>query len=61
MALAKLCVQLRNSRRYIYKPNFHAFIVNHNARSGSEKEAKLVAKRLSKIGRLYSFACYTIC
>lgn len=59
MALAKLCVELRKSRRYTYKPNFHAFIVDHKARPGSGKEADLVARRLTEIGTLCSFAFYT--
>jgi len=61
MALAKLCMELRKSRRYTYKPNFHAFIVDHKARPGSGKEANLVARRLSEIGMLCSFAFYTTC
>jgi len=59
MALAKLCVDLKNSRRYTYRPRFHAFIVDHKARPGSGKEAKLVARRLSEIGTLCFFALYT--
>jgi len=59
MALAKLCVELRKSRRYTYKPNFHAFIVDHRARPGSGKEANLVARRLSEIGTLCYFALCT--
>jgi len=54
-----LCVDLKNSRRYTYRPRFHAFIVDHKARPGSGKEAKLVARRLSEIGTLCFFALYT--
>ncbi len=59
MALATLCVELKKSQRYTYKPNFHAFIVNHKSRLGSGKEAKLVARRLYEIGTFCSFALYT--
>lgn len=51
MVLAKLCMSLPSFiNKTLRKPKFHAFIVDHKARLGSQQEAHLVASRLIEMG-----------
>ena len=50
MVLSKLCMNLAEQNKQKWKPEFHAFIVDHKARVGSHEEAHLVSSRLQKLG-----------
>ncbi|KAL8832056.1 MAG: hypothetical protein Q9191_000510 [Dirinaria sp. TL-2023a] len=49
MALATLCADVKQPRS-VFRPKFHAFVVDHGARSGSRNEAEAVAARLQDLG-----------
>jgi tRNA(Ile)-lysidine synthase TilS/MesJ len=49
MALASLCANIQNSGSSDWK--FRAFVVDHGAREGSDKEAKAVAELVKKKGK----------
>lgn len=52
MALALLCSKLKSSREILSsKLDFHAFVVNHGARTGSSEEAQNVANALRRLGQ----------
>ena len=51
MALAALCAKLQERHQSIYRPRFHAFVVDHRARPYSNGEAKTVASRLRNMGK----------
>lgn len=49
MALATLCADMMR-RDPPFRPRFHAFVVDHRARSGSREEAEAVVARLHDLG-----------
>ena len=50
MVLSKLCTIVAKQSKKQWKPEFHAFVVDHKARKGSDEEAHLVSSRLEKLG-----------
>lgn len=48
MALAALCSRLDDC-------SFHAFVVDHGARQGSEKEAEAVKREVTRLGQCWRF------
>ena len=61
MALAALCRGLTQEHMYRSKQyitiGFKAFIVDHNAREGSSKEAERVWERLDRMGNRVTIQC----
>lgn len=51
MALATLCVKLNENPNHHMRPRFRAFVVDHQARPESDREAVTVAKHLQRMGR----------
>lgn len=49
MALATLCADMKQPGQ-VLRPKFHAFVVDHGARSGSRNEAEAVIARLQDLG-----------
>lgn len=50
MALASLCSRLQKARPGQYE--FRAVVIDHKAREGSSDEAKIIVRRLRKMGKL---------
>ena len=49
MALATLCATMGRLRNP-FRPQFHAFVVDHGARPESQDEAQIVVSRLKDLG-----------